>query len=69
MHLLQGPARMTPLYKARAQSQALAWAMGSPYHNRIDNECCPDFSCCFPGMFTKDEAERWDRYRKAYGSN
>lgn len=49
--------------------QMVKWAMGEPYHNRIDDECCPDFSCCRPDMFTKDEVERWDVYRKRYGSN
>lgn len=64
---------MTPAerqrYEERCKSQALKWAMGQPYHNRIDDECCPDFSCCVPDMFEKDEAKRWATYRKTYGAH
>jgi len=42
--------------------------MGNPYHNNIDDECCPDFSCCVPDMFEKDEAKRWQQYHKQYGN-
>lgn len=40
-------------YHERARVQALKWAMGQPYHNNIDDECCPDFSCCHPDLFEK----------------
>jgi len=33
-------------YRARVRDQCLSWAMGKPYHNRIDDECCPDFVLC-----------------------
>jgi hypothetical protein len=55
-------------YKERVRSQTLKWAMGQPYHNRIDNECCPDFSCCMSDMFEKDEAKRWEYYHKHHGN-
>lgn len=62
---------MTPVerqrYDERCKAQALKWAMGQPYHNRIDDECCPDFSCCRPDLFEKDEEKRWNSYRKQYG--
>lgn len=58
-----------PLYQERVHSQTLSWAKGHPYHDKLTDECCPDFSCCRPDMFTKNEAERWDMYRKRYGSN
>lgn len=54
-------------YKERARVQCLAWAQGRPYHNNIDDECCPDFSCCQPDLFTQDQAERWRFYSKHYG--
>lgn len=64
---------MTPAerqrYQERVKSQTLKWAMGQPYHNRIDDECCPDFSCCVPDMFEKDEEKRWTTYRKKYGTH
>ena len=30
----------------RCYQQLISWVDGSPKHNSIDNECCPDFSCC-----------------------
>lgn len=56
-------------YKERVKAQTLKWAMGQSYHNNIDDECCPDFSCCHPELFEKDETKRWDTFRKEYGSN
>lgn len=54
-------------YDRRAHDQMLAWAIGKPYHERVNGECCPDFSCCHPEMFETDDAERWRRYRERYG--
>ena len=54
-------------YRERCRCQALKWAMGQPYHNRIDDECCPDFSCCVPELFEKDDARRWESYHRKYG--
>jgi hypothetical protein len=53
-------------YQRRALAQIERWAAGVPYHNGIDNECCPDFSCCRPEMFEPDAAlrrEQAERYR------
>lgn len=33
-------------YKARSYTQLYEWVNGNSIHNSIDNECCPDFSCC-----------------------
>jgi hypothetical protein len=41
--------------------------MGRAVHNRIDDECCPDFSCCRPEMFEQDQAKRWETYDREYG--
>ena len=57
-----------PGYRERVHAQTFQWARGFPYHNRIDDECCPDFSCCIPEMFEKDEGKRWEIYRKEQGS-
>jgi hypothetical protein len=43
--------------------------MGNPYHNKIDDECCPDFSCCVPDMFEQDREKRWEHYQRRYGSS
>lgn len=53
-------------YERRMRSQMLSWAMGRPYHEPVADECCPDFSCCIPEMFTEDDAERWRLVRKEY---
>jgi len=54
-------------YKERVKAQTLKWALGQPYHNNIDDECCPDFSCCVPDMFEKYDAKRWQYYKDNHG--
>ena len=54
-------------YRERARIQALNWAQGSSRHNEVDNECCPDFSCCNPDLFEADQAARWATYHRLYG--
>jgi hypothetical protein len=61
--------RRNPRYKERAKAQALAWAQGRPYHETFNDECCPDFSCCFPHMFEKDAKKRWEQYRREWGDD
>ena len=51
-------------YRERVRSQTLSWAQGRPYHNKIDDECCPDFSCCRPDLFERDVDKRWEYYAK-----
>lgn len=55
-------------YRFRAEFQLDLWRRGQPVHNDIDNECCPDFSCCrgkvymandkLREMFCRDPASR-----------
>lgn len=33
-------------YKERTISQLECWANGKSIHNKRDDECCPDYSCC-----------------------
>jgi hypothetical protein len=47
-----------PEYANRVRLQGLAWVAGMPFHNRIDDECCPDFSCCHPELFEEDQEKR-----------
>lgn len=54
-------------YRQRAKTQMFSWAQGNSYHELINNECCPDFSCCFPNLFTSDVNKRWQLYREKYG--
>jgi hypothetical protein len=48
---------LTP-YQWRCLDQTSAWAQGHVFHNAIDDECCPDFSCCKPEMFIQDKEKR-----------
>lgn len=57
-----------PAYQDRVRSQTLKWAMGQPYHNTIDNECCPDFSCCQPDLFEQSEEKRWAQFHREHGN-
>lgn len=54
-------------YHERCRLQCLAWAEGRPQHNTVDDECCPDFSCCQSDLFTKMDEIRWNYYHKLYG--
>lgn len=54
-------------YHERAKAQMLAWAQGRSYHEPINDECCPDFSCCRPDLFVSDPAQRWYQYHQQYG--
>lgn len=56
-----------PRYVARAKAQTLSWAQGRPYHEPVNDECCPDFSCCYPALFTADATKRWTTYHRKYG--
>lgn len=47
-----------PAYLRRVRAQTLAWINGRPYHDPVTDECCPDFSCCEPALFTKDAEQR-----------
>ena len=53
-------------YRSRARRQALQWAFGICEHNHVDDECCPDFSCCRPELFEKSSEKRWDYYHKEF---
>lgn len=61
-------AKTSDRYQERMRVQCLSWAMGKPYHEPIHDECCPDFSCCMPDLFEKDDAKRWEHYHEVYGN-
>jgi hypothetical protein len=59
-------------YQLRCLKQNEDWLNGRSFHNFIDDECCPDFSCCNPELFTDDRSKRLKRVnnlREAYGLN
>lgn len=37
-------------YKERCNNQLEEWVKGNSIHNSMDEECCPDFSCCSPEL-------------------
>lgn len=43
---------------ARVIRQGMLWVNGICRHNVVDNECCIDFSCCFPELFEKRQHVR-----------
>jgi hypothetical protein len=45
-------------YQERVIAQTRRWVEGNARHNVIDDECCPDFSCCMPELFEQDRGER-----------
>jgi hypothetical protein len=56
-------SKLSP-YKLRSLAQAEAWVRGESKHNDIDNECCPDFSCCRPDLFIFDRLCRLEIYNE-----
>ncbi len=50
--------RNRPSYLRRVRAQTIAWINGRPYHDPVTDECCPDFSCCVPSLFTRDAEKR-----------
>ncbi len=51
-------------YLANAQKQGLAWVAGKPYHCKENDECAPDFSCCYPKLFEENRATRIEMYNR-----
>ncbi len=51
-------------YQQRAIEQGRKWVAGESHHNRVDDECCPDFSCCMPVLFERDRAKRVESYNR-----
>jgi hypothetical protein len=45
-------------YQERVIAQTRRWVEGNSRHNFIDDECCPDFSCCMPECFDHDRGSR-----------
>jgi hypothetical protein len=36
------------------ERQLTEWVKGNPFHNDVDDECCPDFSCCRPELLAPE---------------
>jgi len=58
-----------PGYKKRLDKQTNDWLNGKSNHNNVDDECCPDFSCCNRGMMApKSEREEFCHAREKHNS-
>ena len=53
-----------PGYVKRTYEQLLHWMNGVSIHNRVDDECCPDFTCCTNLIPDDDDAKKilWDYF-------
>ena len=47
----------------RLQFQVNRWYDGQSLHNHIDNQCCPDYSCCYPALVATSDCKH--AFRKA----
>jgi hypothetical protein len=45
-------------YEERYNYQLDQWAQGNSIHNTVDDQCCPDFSCCNKKMDTPIEIRK-----------
>jgi hypothetical protein len=57
-------------YQQRALQQSEEWVNGKSVHNIVDDECCPDFSCCTPTLFEGNRFVRLiehNQYRERLG--
>ena len=45
-------------YSKRSDEQLNKWVNGESIHNDIDEECCPDFSCCLSDVNTPIEIRK-----------
>ena len=53
-------------YQERCQSQLDLWVKGESIHNKVDDECCPDFSCCVPDLQAdKETRDRFANFNEA----
>lgn len=50
--------------KERCQFQLEEWVKGNSIHNDVDEQCCPDFSCCRKNVNTP--VEKRQEYLKIY---
>lgn len=41
-----------------SEEQLKSWVEGNPVHNPDRDECCPDFSCCRPGLLASEEERK-----------
>lgn len=58
---------MATEYQMNCLGQLKDWVNGDCHHSYTPGhgeECCPEFSCCYPDMFEQDRAKRVERYNQ-----
>lgn len=50
--------RLKSNYEQRHAEQLKQWVAGNSIHNVVDDECCPDFSCCRPEFRAPDDVRQ-----------
>jgi len=48
--IINNPFDPSLSYRQRLMYQTIRWVAGESLHNPVENECCPDFSCCHPDL-------------------
>ena len=58
-----------PGYVKRTYEQLLHWMNGVSLHNHIDDECCPDFTCCTNILPDDQDAKKlvFEHFMEQYG--
>jgi len=46
------------LYQIECLEQTTDWVNGVSKHNKVRDECVPDFSCCLEELFEEDREKR-----------
>ena len=44
--------------KEAAERQLQSWLQGKPVHDTVNDQCCPDFSCCVPELLVPYETRK-----------
>lgn len=45
-------------YVKRKYEQLIHWMNGISLHNKVDDECCPDFTCCVNILPDDEDAKK-----------
>lgn len=54
-------------YEERIAYQIEEWVKGNSIHNTVEDECCPDFSCCNKDMLADEKVRK--QFQKAINEN
>ena len=57
-------------YIKRKYEQLIHWMDGLSLHNKVDDECCPDFTCCANILPDDENAKKlvYEHFMEEYGN-